>query len=139
MRDFDHPPFRHARARGRNRLAKPLIVGAVFIVALCLLVMSLWNALLPALIGVKTIGFWQAAGLLLLCRILFGGLGIRPGMFGHARRRMHERWMQMTPEQRDAFMKQRREGFGHRGQHCRYKRRDEQPPSSDDNHAARTE
>jgi len=49
MRDFDHPSFRHARARGRNRLAKPLIVGAVFIVALCLLVMSLWNALLPAL------------------------------------------------------------------------------------------
>ncbi|MGG6176084.1 hypothetical protein ACQV2C_11485 [Pantoea allii] len=139
MRDIDNHPFRHARGMGRNRLAKPLIVGVVLIIALCLLVMSLWNALLPAIIGVKTIGFWQASGLLLLCRILFGGLGIRPGMFGHARRRMHERWMQMTPEQRDAFMKQRRDGFGHRGHHCRDKARNEQPPSPNDSHDARTE
>ncbi len=81
--------------------------------------MSLWNALLPAILGVKSIGFWQALGLLVLCRILFGGLGFRPGMFG-MRRRMHERWMQMTPEQREEFVRARREGFGrhgHRG-HC---------------------
>jgi hypothetical protein len=42
--------------------------------------------------GVKAIGFWQALGILVLSRILFGGLGFRPGMFG-AHRRMHERWM----------------------------------------------
>ena len=38
-------------------------------------VMHLWNWLLPPLFGLKTLGFWQALGLLLLCRILFGGLG----------------------------------------------------------------
>jgi len=55
--------------------------------------------------------------LLVLCRILFGGLGLRPGMFGMGRdrRRMHERWMQMTPEQREQFVQQRRGGFWRHG------------------------
>ena len=39
------------------------------------LVMHLWNWLLPALFGWHPIGFWQALGLLVLCRILFGGFG----------------------------------------------------------------
>ncbi|MDU7870473.1 MAG: hypothetical protein E7J78_25585 [Pantoea sp.] len=79
------------------------------------MVMSLWNALLPAILGVKSIGFWQALGILALSRILFGGLGFRPGMFGmgHARRRMHERWMNMSPEQREEFAQR----FGRRGHH----------------------
>src|SRR5437588_12579624 len=38
-------------------------------------VMLLWNWLLPALFGWHTITFWQAIGLLALCRILFGGFG----------------------------------------------------------------
>ncbi|MEW5561087.1 hypothetical protein AB1287_12685 [Enterobacter asburiae] len=116
MRDFDMHEHRRGHGFGSHRMAKPLVIGAVIVAVLGLLVMSLWNALLPALVGVKAIGFWQALGLLVLCRILFGGLGFRPGMFG-MRRRMHERWMQMTPEQREAFMQHRREGFGRRGHH----------------------
>ena len=116
MRDFDMHARGHGRGFGRHRMGKALVIGAVLFVVLGLLVMSLWNALLPAILGVKAIGFWQALGLLVLCRILFGGLGFRPGMFG-AHRRMHERWMNMTPEQREAFIQQRREGFGHHG-HC---------------------
>jgi hypothetical protein len=95
-------------------MGKGLVIGAVIFVVLGLLVMTLWNALLPAILGVKAIGFWQALGILVLSRILFGGLGFRPGMFG-AHRRMHERWMNMTPEQREAFIQQRREGFGRHG------------------------
>lgn len=119
MRNFDMHEHHHRRGFCGHRMAKPLIIGAALFVVLGLLVMSLWNALLPAIIGVKAIGFWQALGLLVLCRVLFGGLGLRPGMFG-MRRRMHERWMQMTPEQREAFMQHRREGFGRRGHrgHC---------------------
>lgn len=37
------------------------------------LVMYLWNGLMPNLFGLTTITFWQAAGLLLLSKILFGG------------------------------------------------------------------
>jgi hypothetical protein len=107
-------------------MAKRLVIGVVLVAVLGLLVMSLWNALLPAIIGVKSIGFWQALGLLVLCRILFGGLGFRPGMFGmgRERRRMHERWMQMTPEQREQFVQQRRGGFGRHG-HCHGERHGE--------------
>ena len=116
MRDFDMHTRGHGRGFGRHRMGKALVIGSVLFVVLGLLVMSLWNALLPAILGVKAIGFLQALGLLVLCRILFGGLGFRPGMFG-AHRRMHERWMKMTPEQREAFIQQRRDGFGRHG-HC---------------------
>ncbi len=44
-----------------------------------LLVMSLWNALLPAILGVKAIGFWQALGILVLSRILVWRLRFPPG------------------------------------------------------------
>ena len=37
------------------------------------LVMLLWNWLLPSLFSFRTVGFWQALGLLLLSRILFSG------------------------------------------------------------------
>ena len=39
------------------------------------IVMHLWNGLMPALFGLRMITFWQAFGLLILCRILVGGLG----------------------------------------------------------------
>ncbi|HEX4824164.1 MAG TPA: hypothetical protein VFV19_07605 [Candidatus Polarisedimenticolaceae bacterium] len=38
------------------------------------LVKVLWNWLLPPLLGWPMLGFWQALGLLVLARILFGGL-----------------------------------------------------------------
>jgi predicted Fe-S protein YdhL (DUF1289 family) len=114
-------------------MGKALIVGVAIVALLGLVVMSLWNALLPAIIGVKSIGFWQALGLLALSRILFGGLGFRPGMFGmgRERRRMHERWMQMNPEQREEFMQR----FGHRDRrgHCGWRdRRNEPAQPADD-------
>ncbi len=39
------------------------------------LVMHLWNWLMPMLFGLRQITFWQSLGLLVLCRILIGGLG----------------------------------------------------------------
>jgi hypothetical protein len=68
------------------------------------LVMHLWNWLLPPLFGWRLITFWQALGLLALCRILFGGWGSHgPGRSGRPnfRRRMEERWERMTPEERE--------------------------------------
>ena len=49
-------------------------------------VMHLWNWLLPPLFGWRMLGFWQALGLLVLCRILFGGLH-HGGSGGHGGRR----------------------------------------------------
>ena len=44
--------------------------------------------------------FWQALGLLALCRILFGGFGAH-GFHSRRRRLMTERWERMTPEERE--------------------------------------
>jgi hypothetical protein len=77
---------------------------------LSFVVMSLWNWLMPALFALHPIGFWQALGLLLLSKILFGGFRGRRGSSMHWRGRMMERWAQMTPEEREKF----REGMGAR-------------------------
>ena len=52
-----------------------LIFGSIAVLVFGFIVMSLWNAILPAVIGVKTITFLQALGILLLSKILFGGFG----------------------------------------------------------------
>ena len=80
--------------------------------------MHLWNWLTPVLFGWKLINFWQAVGIVVLSRILFGGFRGRPGGGGHWRHRMKERWEQMTPEEREKFR------GGMRGR-CGYRREDE--------------
>src|SRR6266567_8287304 len=50
-------------------------------------VMLLWNWLAPTLFGLRLITFWQAIGLLALCRILFGGFGLGGGHRSGSRRR----------------------------------------------------
>ena len=72
------------------------------------LVMSLWNWLTPALFGFRMITFWQALGLLVLCRILFGGFRIHGGgsrseARERIRERIAERWEKMTPEERERY------------------------------------
>ena len=66
-------------------------------------VMLLWNWLLPALFGWRLITFWQAVGLLALCRILFGHHGWRGPRGPHFRDRMRGRCGGMTPEEREKF------------------------------------
>ena len=78
---------------------------------LSLVVMSLWNWLVPSLFRGPALQYWQAVGLLLLSRILFGSLRGRGGWHGHWRARMwRERWANMTPQERERF----RERFQHR-------------------------
>jgi hypothetical protein len=72
--------------------------------ALSFAVMTLWNATLPAVAGLRVITFGQAFGLLVLSRILFGGLR-RRGAHGW-RGRLHRRWQQMTPEEREQLRAQ---------------------------------
>ncbi len=52
-----------------------ILAMALFVFVGGEVVRLLWNWLLPTLFGWKQITFWQAVGLLALCRILFGGLG----------------------------------------------------------------
>ena len=72
----------------------------------------LWNWLLPPLFGWREITFWQALGLLALCRILFGGFGFHGSGRSSFRRRMEERCEHLTPEERERFRQRMRERFG---------------------------
>ena len=85
-----------------------ILGGIVFIGIGGVVVQALWNWLVPPIIGLREVTFWQALGLLALCRILFGGSGRRGHVGRNVRRRVKERREQMTPEQRERF----REGIG---------------------------
>ena len=93
-------------------------VGPLALVAFVALfgevVMHLWNWLLPMLFGWRQISFWQALGLLVLCRILFGGFG-HGGNHSKSRRRRSEQWEAMTPEEREHFRQNWRARCGNFG------------------------
>ena len=94
-------------------MAPAAIVGmAVFIAIGGEVVRLLWNWLAPALFGWGTITFWQAVGLLALCRILFGGSGWHGSARSNVRRRVEERCDHMTPEERERFRQRMRERWG---------------------------
>ena len=92
---------RHWVAKG----IKFALFGVLFFTVFSYAVMHLWNWLVPGIFGWHAISFWQAVGLLVLSKILFGGFGHRfgggPGR--HWKRRMAERWEAMTPEEREKF------------------------------------
>lgn len=58
-----------------------IIAAIVFALLFGYGIMWLWNWLMPELFGLVKIGYWQAVGILVLGRLLFGGLGS-----GHSRR-----------------------------------------------------
>lgn len=80
-----------------------IVVFAIFVAIGGEVVLLLWNWLLPTLFGWRPITFWQAIGLLALCRILFGGFGGHGHHRSSYRRRIAERCRQMTPEEREKF------------------------------------
>ena len=105
-----------------TRLTRLILIAPLAILGMVIfawiggeVVMLLWNWLAPTLFGLRLITFWQAIGLLALCRILFGGFGLGGGGNRNSRRRMEgrirerirervdERWEHMTPEERESF------------------------------------
>jgi hypothetical protein len=64
------------------------------------IVKELWNWLMPSIFGWRQVTFWQAFGLLALCRILFGGHVYR----SHSHRR--------SSEERERFRQAMRRRFG---------------------------
>ncbi len=75
-----------------------------FLSLISFVVMQLWNNLLPGILHVSTVTFWQAMGIFILCKILFGfGKGGRMGAAPWMRRRMQERFKNMSPEEKELF------------------------------------
>lgn len=92
------------RSKSSYRFLFPLFfIGAALLFGLA--VMALWNAILPGVTGVKPINYFQALGLLVLSKILFGGFrgGWRGGRGHYQWSKMKSRWQDMTPEEREKF------------------------------------
>lgn len=75
----------------------PFILAAV-VFGFSYIVMLLWNAVIPAITGFKLITFWQAMGLLVLSKILFGGLRMGGG---GPKAHWKQKWQGMSPEDRE--------------------------------------
>ncbi len=99
--------------------------------ALAWITMLLWNWLIPALFAGPVINYWQAAGLMILGRMLVGGFkggrghcGCGHGGWGHKRhgywkRRWEDKMANMTPEEKEKFkMGMNKCGWGGRWDDC---------------------
>ncbi len=106
----------------RHRLLKGIKIVTVVGVGITIfgfIVQRLWNWLMPAIFGWRSITFVQALGLLVLSKILFGGFH-RHGGGRRWKRGMDERWAKMSEEERLRF----RAGLGER-HGCRWDRASE--------------
>lgn len=106
-----------------------IVCGALIAALLGFVVMNLWNRVLVEVVHVSPVSFWQALGLLVLSKILFGGF--RKGGWGrhkgrHWKKHMADReaWQGMTPEEREKIKQEwrnrcrmwgRKEGDTHAG------------------------
>jgi hypothetical protein len=76
-----------------------LALMVLVLAGLGLVVLLLWNMLIPTLFHGPVLQYGQAVALLVLCRLLFGGLRVH----GHRHwrgRHWRERWERLTPEER---------------------------------------
>ena len=83
-----------------------ILLALAAIALLSYVVMSLWNCILVVVLGVKIISFWQATGILVLSKILFGGF--KKGFGGHQghsewKEKMRYKCEKMSPEEKEHF------------------------------------
>jgi hypothetical protein len=90
-----------------RRIGKGILFLVVGLFVFGLIVMTLWNAIIPDVFKGPVLGFWQAVGLLLLSHLLLRGWA--PWRYGNGwrrdrwRRRFEEKLASMTPEEREKF------------------------------------
>jgi len=99
------------------KMKKVLAVIGIAVLAIIVLssaVMLLWNHVLVDVVNVHAISFGQAAGILVLSKILFGGF--RGGGWRHRggpwNKELRDKWQNMTPEERDRLREKLRGRFG---------------------------
>lgn len=105
----------------KNRFLRGLAGTAIFLAvfgAATAAVMLLWNWLVPGIIGWTAVTFWQAAGLILLCKLLFGWFGRWHPASGHRfctwkeRAEIRDRIKSMDREQRREYIRRHLFGCG---------------------------
>jgi Ca2+/H+ antiporter, TMEM165/GDT1 family len=86
----------------------PKFIGIVALATVAIFVFSffvmyLWNETLPVLFHFPVINLWQSLDLLILSRLLFGGLRGPWGGRQPWKNRMQKKWMSMTSEEKQKF------------------------------------
>jgi hypothetical protein len=76
---------KHCMFLGKNPVSKGLriagmvvfgiIAAAIFALVFGYVVMLLWNWLMPLLFGLTVITYWQAFGIVILAKLIFGAIG----------------------------------------------------------------
>ena len=97
--------------RRRRFFFAPLIL--VVLAAFSVLIMALWNVLMPVIFHLPVINFWQAAGLLILSRLLFGiGKPSRSWPGNYWKNELRNKISKMSPEERREFFRKIRCNHG---------------------------
>ena len=104
----------------KKEIGKAIIGSLIATVLYTTATLLLWNALLPDLFGLPYLSCWEALGLFLLSRMLFGGLGWgRMYAFGamiHKKENhIRDKWMKMSEEERREFINHRLSSRGFPG------------------------
>jgi len=69
-----------------------IILGLAIAFLVGYIVMRLWNWLMPELFGLPMVGYWQAVGILVLAKIIFGfGGGDGPGSSSKSKKRQNSK------------------------------------------------
>ena len=92
-----------------------IVLAPIFIFGFSAIVMWLWNALLPDILGVSTVTYWQAMGILALSKILFGNFGSggkSKSNNGGSKSKFRQKWMNMDEEERAEFKQKWKERCG---------------------------
>lgn len=110
--------------KSRNKKFGGFLIFIVVFAGISAIIMLLWNAILPDITGCLPINYWQSAGLLILCRLLFGGLGkmqfggFMMGMNHKKNKQMHENMKdfhdklhQMSHDERRSYIRRRMAGI----------------------------
>lgn len=103
--------FKHAKKMNLKRKKIGIFFVSIAVAAIAaLVIMLLWNVLIPTIIGWQAVNYWQAAGLMILSRLLLGGFGkfggghfYRHSRFNHDAKHMmnlHDKMSNMSREER---------------------------------------
>ena len=96
----------HGRFK-KNRMTGFILLLIAMAAIASWVIMLLWNNVLTAAVaGIKLINFWQAAGILVLAKILFGGKFGRRHPHHRSdkwRNKLLEKWETMNDEEREKF------------------------------------
>lgn len=118
------------RSGFRARFLLLPLCGVVFLTVVTVVVHALWNGVLVEVTSVKPVSYWQALGLFVLAKILFGGFFGRGGRCGPfwKHRAMAEECASLPPEKREEWRHELRRRFGAWPGPCRHHADDSREP-----------